>query len=162
MAQILHASIPADRPAEVAKVLAQLIGGRALPFPPGGPEAWIAWADDGQTEIEVVRRGDCLVHGPAEAEWHPVGAASRGSEVHLALAVPLATAEILAIAREAGWPARICNRGGLFDLAELWIEGTFLIELFDPAQAEHFAKVMSVDQWAAMLAAGPPPQLQPV
>lgn len=82
--------------------------------------------------------------------------------MHLALAVPLTTAEILAIAAEAGWPARVCNRGGLFGLVELWVEGTFLIELFDPAQAEHFARVMSAQQWVAMLAAGPPPELQPV
>lgn len=162
MTRILHASIPADQPAAVATMLARLLGGQAMPFPPGGPHAWIAWADDGQTEIEVVRRGDGLIQGPTEAEWRPTGAASRASEVHLALAVPLATTDILATAREAGWPARVCNRGGLFDLVELWVEGAFLIELFDPAQAAHFAQVMSAGQWAALLAAGPPPQLQPV
>lgn len=162
MTRILHASIPADRPDNVASVLARLMGGQAMPFPPGGPEAWIAWANDGQTEIEVVRRGDGLTQGPLEAEWRPANAASRSSEVHLALAVPQAAADILAIARAAGWPARLCNRGGLFELIELWVEGAFLIELFDPAQAEHFARVMSADQWAALLAAGSPPELQPV
>jgi hypothetical protein len=109
-----------------------------------------------------VRRGDCLQRGPVEAEWRPTPKSDQDSEVHLALAVPLRTTEILAIASQAGWQARVCNRGGLLDLIELWVEGAFLIELFDPAQAEHFAKVMSAQQWAAMLAAGPPAELQPV
>lgn len=162
MTRILHASIPADRPDEVAHVIARIMGGTALPFPPGGPDAWIAWADDGQTEIEVVRRGDCLEQGNVEAEWRPTSEHSRRSEVHLALAVPLPATELLAIARETDWPARLRNRGGLFDLVELWVEGVFLIELFDRAQAAHFARVMSAGQWAAMLAAGPPPEHQPV
>ena len=162
MTRILHASIPADQPGEVAHVLARIMGGTAMPFPPGGPHAWIAWGDDGQTEVEIVRRGDCLQRGQVEAEWRPTPKSDQDSEVHLALAVPLRTTEILAIASQAGWPARVCNRGGLFDLVELWVEGAFLIELFDPAQAEHFAKVMSAQQWAAMLAAGPPAELQPV
>lgn len=162
MTRILHASIPADRPAEVAGILARIMGGTAHPFPPGGPEAWIAWADDGQTEIEVVRRGDCLARGPAEAEWRPSPGSGRSSEVHLALAVSLPETEILTIAAAAGWPARTCNRGGLFDLVELWVEGAFLIELFGPPQAAHFARVMSANQWAALLAAGPPGEPQPV
>ena len=110
----------------------------------------------------MVRRGDCLQRGPSEAEWRATSAGGQRSEVHLALAVPLLVNELLAIAGEAGWPARLCNRGGLFDLVELWVEDKFLIELFDPAQAEHFAQAMSAGQWAAMLAAGPPPELQPV
>lgn len=162
MTRILHASIPADQPATVAEVLATLLGGRAMPFPPGGPQAWIAWADDGQTEIEIVPRGACLERGPAEAEWRPSPSPGKGSEVHLAIAVSMASEQIVGIAAAAGWPARICNRGGLFDLVELWVEGTFLIELFDPVQARRFAEVMSADQWAAMLAAGPQPELQPV
>jgi hypothetical protein len=47
MTRILHASIPADQPGEVAHVLARIMGGTAMPFPPGGPHAWIAWGDDG-------------------------------------------------------------------------------------------------------------------
>lgn len=155
MTSILHASIPADDPRGVARVLARLMNGAALPFPPGGPDAWIAWADDGQTEIEVVRRADRLRRGPTEAEWHPDPVACRRSEVHLALAVPRTAKEILDIAAAAGWPARLCNRGGLFELVELWIEDAFLIELFDPAMAGHFAAAISRESWQAMLAAGP-------
>lgn len=157
MTKILHASIPADAPDRVAATLARLMGGSAMPFPPGGPAAWIAWADDGATEIEVVPRGDTLRRGPQEAEWRSVPGGLRGSEVHLAIAVPTAAEVILAIAAEAGWPARRCTRGGLFELVELWVEDAFLIELFDPQQAEHFARTISARQWQAMLEAGPPP-----
>ena len=155
MTKIVHASIPADNPRQVATVLAELLGGEAMPFPPGGPAAWIAWASDGLTEIEVVRRGDRLVRGPDEAEWRPDPALSRGSEVHLALTVDLPAEKIVALARKAGWPLRTCIRGGLFALIELWVEDAFLIELFDPAQARHFAQAISSEKWRAMLA-GPP------
>lgn len=161
MTAILHASIPADDPGKVARVLASLMNGTALPFPPGGPEAWIAWADDGHTEIEVVRRNHRLQRGPIEAEWRPDPAPGRSSEVHLALAVPLAAEAILAIAAAAGWPGRRCSRGGLFELIELWVEDVFLIELFDPAMARDFAAAISRASWQAMLEAGPP-ALQPV
>lgn len=156
MPRLLHASIPADDPAIVAAALARLMGGTAMPFPPGGPQAWIAWADDGTTEIEIVPRGHLLRRGEEEAEWQPVEPAGRGNEVHLAISVDLAISEILALAAELGWPARVCSRGGLFELVELWIEDAFLIELFDPAQAAHFARTISAGKWEAMLAAGPP------
>ena len=161
MTRILHASIPADNPRKVADVLAALMGGAAQPFPPGGPDAWIAWADDGQTEIEVVRRGDRLVPGPLEAQWRPQSDHGRSSEVHLALAVPQPADAILACAAQAGWPARRCNRGGLFELIELWIEDAFLIELFDPDMAHRFAAAISRESWQALLDSGPP-AAQPV
>lgn len=39
---IAHASLPADNPRRVAEVLAEIMGGEALPFPPGGESAWMA------------------------------------------------------------------------------------------------------------------------
>ena len=39
MTVIAHASIPADNPRQAAAVLAEMLGGEALPFPPAGPEA---------------------------------------------------------------------------------------------------------------------------
>lgn len=159
MTHIIHASIPADDPHTVATTLARLLGGSALPFPPGGPQAWIAWADDDRTQIEVVPRGDCLTPGAVEAEWRATPLASRGNEVHLAIAVPLPAETVLAIAEEVGWTARRCNRGGLFELIELWVEDTFLLELLDPAQAARFEQSLSARQWAELLAAGPPEQV---
>lgn len=155
MSRILHASIPADDPATVAHVLARILGGSAMPFPPGGPDAWIAWADDGFTEIEVVKRGAGLVRAEQCAEWRGGATHERASEVHLAIATPLPAAQAVALAQRHGWPSGICSRGGLFDLTEVWIDGCFLIELFDPDQAQHFAETISARSWAQMLASKP-------
>lgn len=151
--QILHASIPADRPKHVAETLAEILQGEAMPFPPAGPDGWMAWACDGSIELEIVPRGHVLHCGELEAVWCPVADAKRLSEVHLAIGVDLPTDEILTLARKAEWPARLCSRGnGMFDLVELWVEGAFLIELFDPKQAAHFQSIVTATSWKAMLA----------
>lgn len=156
MSCILHASLPADDPARVARVLSELMGGRAMPFPPAGSSAWVAWANDGHTEIEVVPRGDELIMGSLEAEWRPCRQPRRHSEIHLALAVPLDCDRILSIARREGWPARLCDRGGLFELIELWVEDSILIELFDPQMACRFDSAISSERWEALLCQGAP------
>lgn len=151
--QILHASIPADRPKHVAETIAEILQGEAMPFPPAGPDGWMAWAGDGSIELEIVPRGHVLHHDELEAAWRPVPDAERLSEVHLAIGVDLPAKEILTIAHKASWPARLCSRGnGLFDLVELWVEGAFLIELFDPEQAAHFQSIVTPASWKAMLA----------
>jgi hypothetical protein len=39
MTSIAHASIPADNPKHVAEVLAEILSGEAMPFPPAGDDA---------------------------------------------------------------------------------------------------------------------------
>jgi len=58
--KIAHASIPADDPKTVAHVLADMLQGEALPFPPAGPSAWMAWSGDGALELEVTPRGNVI------------------------------------------------------------------------------------------------------
>lgn len=150
--QIVHASIPADQPKQVAEILARIMQGEAMPFPPGGPDSWMAWAGDGSIELEIVKRGHALHPDDDEAAWHPVVQSSRLSEVHLAIGVNRPAAEILAIAKEAEWPARLCSRGrGLFELIEVWVEGAFLLELFDPEQLLHFQQVVTPISWKSMI-----------
>jgi hypothetical protein len=50
---IHHVSLPAGNPKFVAETLARILGGEAMPFPVI-TGAWIAWAGDGVTEIEVI------------------------------------------------------------------------------------------------------------
>jgi hypothetical protein len=152
MTAIVHASIPADDPERAAKVLAEILQGEALPFPPAGSDAWMAWSGDGQVEIEISRRGLALTWGETEAEWQPDGIARRLSEVHLALSVDRPAAEVIAIAKRAGWPARPCDRGeGVFQLTEVWVEGAFMIEMLDPAQTAHYRKVVTLESWKSFL-----------
>jgi hypothetical protein len=151
--RLIHASIPADDPARVATVLAQLMEGEALPFPPAGPRAQMAWSGDGGVSLEIVPRGHLIHRGPEEGEWREIGLAQRLSEVHLAMGVDRPATEIVAIAEAAGWPARICSRGrGLFELVEVWVEGAFMIEMFDPAQAAHYAANVTAASLKKLLA----------
>ncbi|HSQ95544.1 MAG TPA: hypothetical protein VLM18_05520 [Croceibacterium sp.] len=151
--RLIHASIPADDPRQVAKVLAEIMQGEALPFPPGGPDGRMAWSGDGTVSLEIVRRGHVIHRGPDEGEWRAAAHPQRLSEVHLAIAVDRSAAEIAAIAERAGWPARICSRGeGLFELVEVWVEGAFMLEMFDPKQAAHYNRTITVDNLKKYLA----------
>ncbi len=142
--KIAHASIPADDPKTVADVLAEIMGGEAMPFPPGGPQARAAWSGDGAIMFEVVQRGDVLAFADEEGGRELAAGGERRSEVHLAVCVARPASEVIAIAERAGWPARICQRGnGLFELAELWVEGVFMIEMLDPAQAARYEEVVT-------------------
>lgn len=151
MTAIAHASIPADDPKRAAEVLAEIMNGEAMPFPPAGKDGWVAWSGDGEIELEISRRGLAVTHGEAQAEWRPDGIPRRLSEVHLAICVNRPAAEVLAIAQRAGWPARACDRGGIFQLTEVWVEGAFLLEILDPAQTAHYRKVITPDNWKRYL-----------
>lgn len=118
--KLVHASMPADDPRFAAEVLARIMGGEAIPFPPGGPQAWMAWSGDGAIELEVVPRGAALRYEADQGNWRSGGSAARETEVHFAISVGRSADEVLHIAREAGWKARHCDRGdGLFSLVEV-------------------------------------------
>jgi hypothetical protein len=70
---------------KVARVLAELMLGGALRFPPGGPNAWNAWSQDTRTQIVVTPRGHFMVPGTTEMEWTARPAQERASETHVAL-----------------------------------------------------------------------------
>lgn len=151
--RLIHASIPADDPLSVAGVLAEMMGGEALPFPPAGPEGRMAWSGDGRVSLEIVPRGHLIHRGPDEGEWREVTNSHRLSEVHLAISVDRPASEIIAIADRAGWPVRTCSRGeGLFELVEVWVEGAFMLEMFDPGQAAHYERTITVENLKKYLA----------
>jgi hypothetical protein len=144
---IAHVSMPADDCALVARVLASMMDGGALRFPPGGPNAWNAWSKHNDFQVVVTPRGQVMVEGEREHVWEHRGARDRASETHFAVAVDRSAQEIVAIAHDAGWHARICNRGGLFDLVEVWVENAYLVEVLDPAQLADYRRSMSVENW---------------
>jgi hypothetical protein len=152
MTIIAHASIPADNPDEVAKVLAEMLQGEAMPFPPAGPSSCMAWSGDGAVEIEVATRGHVLSYGETQGHWGLAGPVNRHSEAHLAICVERPAEEIMAIATRAGWPVRHCDRGGgLFQLSEVWVEGAFMIEFLDPAQTARYREVVTPENWKRYL-----------
>jgi hypothetical protein len=150
---IAHASIPADNPEIAAAVLAEIMQGETIPFPPGGPGAVMAWSGDGETELEVVQRGSVIQYDEVQGNWGPSGEVHRHSEVHLAICVDRPESEIIAIAKKAGWPARHCERGGgYFSLVEVWVEGAFMIEFLDPQQTAVYKQRVTLANWKKRIA----------
>ena len=88
---LFHISIAAERPEEAARVIAELWGGRAYPFPPVAQGSWIAMAgDDRGTAIEVYPAGTELHPGEGDAKVRGVAAASvPNGPVHAAIATRL-------------------------------------------------------------------------
>jgi hypothetical protein len=142
---IFHTSIPADDPKRVAGVIAELWHGRFLPFPPY-PGAYVAVAGDTRgTVIDVVPRG--LEHHPAEGQFAvQINAKpSPYSHAHAAIGTLLSTEEIFRIAAREGWMAQRSDRGGLFEVIELWVENRFLLELLTEFQRRRYLANLTVD-----------------
>jgi hypothetical protein len=138
---IHHLSISARDPGHVAKVLAELMDGAAVPFPPN-PGSWFAHQnDEWGTGVEVY---------PAGTELHPHGRAgasfdmteqqrSEFTPTHFALSVAMSEHDIAAIAKREGWKCYRCARGrGLFHVMEMWIENHLMIELLPPPFAAEY------------------------
>ncbi len=148
-----HCSIPADNPKNAAETLGRIFGGEVTRFPPGGPDAWMAWSKDGSLQLECTPRGTVLVPDENQvALGARAEAPTRNSEVHIGICVDMPQDEILQIAKEVGWPAypsvRIPGEEG-FSVVELWVEGKFLLELCDPVESARLAKAVTVEGWKA-------------
>ncbi len=155
---LFHMSIAASDPRHVAHVLAELIGGTALPFPPVSQDGWIALADDGYgTSIEVYPAFTLLREavGDADAYGEPAGI-DRFTATHGALGTALGTEDVIAIARREGWPAKYRKRGDMFGVIELWIEGHQMMEILTPSMQAEYLATMTPAKWGARLAAGAP------
>jgi len=144
---LFHASIPAVEPQRVARTLAQLWRGHAFEFPPF-PGAYIVLADDDRgTEIEVVPHTQENVIGEFDVAARDNSTASAYSAVHLAIATPLTTDEVLRLAADVGWTARICNRGDCFHVIEFWLEDRFLVEVLTDVMQREYQSFMTPQGW---------------
>ena len=125
----------------MADVVAELLGGISIPFPPN-PGAYMAVARDGHgTAVEVYPAATTLMpNGVAGTEFRHDGPQPSFGAVHFALSVELEIAEIEAIAEREGWRSYVCSRGGDFDVVELWLENRFLVELLPPAFAASYVR----------------------
>jgi len=144
---IFHASIPANEPERVARVIAELWKGEAVPFPPIA-RSWMAYAGDERgTEIEVCPRDLAFVPGPAELDYAAQPTTPQHGSMHLLIASVLSADEILALAARAGWTARKCRRGGPdpmgFDLIEFWVENVFMLEVATAESSRQYLDFMT-------------------
>jgi hypothetical protein len=148
---IIHASIPADDPERVARVIAELWRGESFPFFAG---TFIAMAgDDRGSQIEVAKRGKEIVPAETEMAFQVNNSPSAHTEVHLNVQTPLSVDEALAIAKREGWTARVCDRGGSFKVVEFWLENKFMLELMTEAETKRYRSIMIPGKFRAMIAA---------
>jgi hypothetical protein len=146
---IFHASVPADDPERVARVMAEVWNGEAFRFPPF-PDAWIAMAgDDRGSTFEVYPRDRVIAPGEGDgmATARPDPAQSRYTGFHLAIATGRTAGEILAIGAREGWRAVRCSRGGFFDVVELWIENAVLVEVLTAEMQKDYLAAVTPDLW---------------
>lgn len=146
---LLHVSINAENPKNVAQFLSNVLGGKAFPFPPF-PNSWIAFSeqDDG-TAIEVYPTTHVLEPG-ADQVACKVGESNNDTTfAHAAIASKIDASEILNLAHKQGWTSRLCNRGP-FECIEVWVENRLLLEILDPIMQSDYRQGMTISNWQSM------------
>jgi hypothetical protein len=151
---IHHLSIAARDPKQAASVLAALMGGAAVPFPPNPGSFFAVQLDEHGSGVEVY---------PAGTELRPDGATggrfvrqdARGfGSTHFALSVATDAARVKAIAAQGGWQCFDCDRGP-FHVIEVWVENETMVEVLPPAYAAEYLAFTRPDKIrTAMAAAG--------
>ena len=146
---IHHLSISAQNPEHVASVLAELLEGEVFPFPPA-PGAFVAVCDDDYaTLVEVYPLGTVMVPGQTDqpTEFVRDKVLSNHSPTHAAISVAIGEERIKAIAEREGWRAVTCDRGGLFQVVEFWLENRILFELLTADMARDYLATMTTQSW---------------
>ena len=153
---INHISIAVNDPQRVANVLAEIWDGMVFPFPPA-PNSFFVIANDGRgTAVEITPAGTGLVPGEGLPDENDADAATEEFEAkfvqsdfrpayvatHLNINTTKSIEEIREIANREGWRVLVCNRGeGLFQLIEIWIENSFMLEVMTPEQTARYVEI---------------------
>ena len=153
---INHISIAVNEPERVADFLAKIWDGIVYPFPPA-PNSFFVIANDGKgTAVEITPAGTVLVPGEGLPDDNDLTAATEEFEAqfvqsefkpryvatHLNINTKKSIEEIRELARSEGWRVLVCNRGGgLFQLVEVWVENTFMLEVMTPEQTDRYIEI---------------------
>ena len=144
---IYHASIPADDPERVARIIAELWRGTYHPFIAPGTFTVLA-NDEWGTALEIGPRGIALIPAVGEVGFQRNPDASPYNAVHINMGTVLSYESVLSIAAREGWTAQICDRGGLFKLVEFWLENRFMVELMSAAEFMRYQSIMNSTFWS--------------
>lgn len=153
---IHHISISAHHPLHVAEVLAEILEGTAFPFPPV-PGGFVTISGDMHgTLVEIYPLTTEMTPGQdgKEVQIVQTAEASAYSATHAALSVTLDETRIKEIAVREGWRALTCDRGGMFQVVEFWIENRILFELLTPEMARTYVNSMKPKKWAKSIEHG--------
>jgi hypothetical protein len=145
-----------NEPERVANVLAEIWDGQVFPFPPA-PDSFFVLANDGRgSAVEITPIGTVLVPGEGlppeddlsvateeyEAKFVQSEFRPRYVATHLNINTQKSIEEIREIAKREGWRVLVCNRGeGLFQLVEVWVENSFMLEVMTPEQTARYIEV---------------------
>ncbi|HZU91106.1 MAG TPA: hypothetical protein VE993_17775 [Stellaceae bacterium] len=154
---IHHLSIAARDPQHVAQVLAELMGGAAVPFPPNPGSFFALQLDEHGSGVEVYPAGTELRPGGSDGgSFVKQPGRERGyGPTHFALSVATDADTVEAIARREGWQCFRCNRGP-FHVIEVWVENESMVEILPPEFAREYLAFTRPDKVAAAMAAAPP------
>jgi hypothetical protein len=151
---IHHLSIAARDPKQAAGVLAELMGGTSVPFPPNPGSFFALQLDEHGSGIEVYPAGTELQPGGAVGGSFVKNDARSYGPTHLALSVATDADTVLAIAQRAGWQCFDCNRGP-FHVIEVWVENETMVEVLPPAYAREYLAFTRPDSIKAAMARAP-------
>ena len=154
---IHHLSIAARDPKQAAEVLAELMGGKAVPFPPNPGSFFALQLDDHGSGVEVY---------PAGTELRPAGATGGGfvrnearayGSTHFALSVAMDGKTVRQIAERAGWHCYDCDRGP-FHVIEVWVENETMVEILPPEYAREYLDFTRPGRVTTAMAKAPTPE----
>lgn len=151
---IHHISISAENPYHVATVLAEILKGKAVPFPVH-PGSYIAAAlDEFGTMIEVYPLDIELMPGQDDEEvvFETNSLGSFYSATHAAISVPMVQAQIEAIGEREGWRVVRCDRGP-FEVIEFWIENRLMMEFLPAELSARYLAFMQPETLTAFMTA---------
>ena len=153
-AMIHHLSIAARDPKHAAGVLAELMGGTSVPFPPNPGSFFALQLDDHGSGVEVYPAGTELRPGGAVGGSFVKEEARGYGSTHFALSVAAGAETVHAIAQRAGWQCFDCNRGP-FHVIEVWVENETMVEILPPEYAREYLDFTRPDKIQAAMAAAP-------
>jgi hypothetical protein len=136
---IHHLSIAARNPRQAAQVLAELMGGTAVPFPPNPGSFFALQLDEHGSGVEVYPAGTHLEpNGSTGGSFRKEPAAGRAyGATHFALSVKTDKETVEGVARRTGWQCFDCNRGP-FHVVEVWVENETMVEILPPEYAAEY------------------------
>ena len=149
---IHHVSISARDPKHVADVLAEVMQGRALPFPGGVADSFMAVSgDEHGSMIEVYPETVTLLPGKDDAQVRAEYKATADyGPFHLLLSVPLDRATVERIGEREGWRTRYFGRGApgqppVFHVIEFWLENRLMVEVATPDMLAEYTGMIRHD-----------------
>jgi hypothetical protein len=152
---IHHLSIAARDPQHAAAVLAELMGGKSVPFPPNPGSFFALQLDDHGSGVEVYPAGTELAPNGSTGGTFVKQPPHRGyGATHFALSVSTAADKVEAIAAKAGWQCYRCNRGP-FHVIEVWVENETMVEILPPDYAAEYVAFTRPDRVLAAMEAAP-------